>query len=276
MPFYANVNRAIGRWSFSEIDPLRSQNSWPIGDLWSPLQATGCYLWLDFSDNSRATIQSPHYVSLQDKSGNNRTATTIAGLRPIYEYNPVTELNHGRFAGYLIEGSLGSLPLTQEDVYVVLRMENSSGQNARVYTHSDAGLDYNGTGHYIPILRNSTADSLGSYANNANVANVPVSNGEVLIFNARHSGSSITNIKNGQISATAAHALNRTFTRYRLGCHFDNNSATFQGWIGEVIAYSRLLTEPEQNNVLGYLAWKWNLTSLLANNHPYKLVWPRV
>ena len=66
-----------------------------------------------------------------------------------------------------------------------------------------------------------------------------------------------------------------------IGCHFDamnNNtiaSLTFSKYyMAEYIMYNRYLTLSEQQQVEGYLAWKWGLQSSLPNNHPYKLFPP--
>lgn len=44
----------------------------------------------------------------------------------------------------------------------------------------------------------------------------------------------------------------------------------WDGWICEAIGYSNQITTAQQQQVEGYLAWKWGLTSLLPATNPYK------
>jgi hypothetical protein len=53
-----------------------------------------------------------------------------------------------------------------------------------------------------------------------------------------------------------------------------NITNTLNGVIYEIIAYDRGLTTPERQQVEGYLAWKWNLSSSLSTNHPFYKVSP--
>lgn len=43
---------------------------------------------------------------------------------------------------------------------------------------------------------------------------------------------------------------------------------------GEIIYYLRRVSNAERQQIEGYLAWKWGLQELLANNHPYKSAAP--
>jgi hypothetical protein len=58
-------------------------------------------------------------------------------------------------------------------------------------------------------------------------------------------------------------------TRFRLG----QTNFQFGGAIGEFISFSNYYNtsnDPRTQQLEGYLAWKWGMTSELSNNHPYK------
>lgn len=50
-----------------------------------------------------------------------------------------------------------------------------------------------------------------------------------------------------------------------------NNTAPFQGIVGEIIYYTGTLTGAQIQTVEGYLAWKWGTAAALPPSHPFKL-----
>jgi hypothetical protein len=46
-------------------------------------------------------------------------------------------------------------------------------------------------------------------------------------------------------------------------------NAYFNGSLGEMLVYSRVLSTPEAQDVEGYEAWKWGTQSLLPSTHPF-------
>ena len=59
------------------------------------------------------------------------------------------------------------------------------------------------------------------------------------------------------------------FSFYRIGSYRDNK-AGFGGKIREIIIFNGYLTEADRQNIEGYLAHKWSLTTNLPADHPYK------
>lgn len=55
---------------------------------------------------------------------------------------------------------------------------------------------------------------------------------------------------------------------------FGLSNSTMTGTTHEVLIYNRVLEPAMRKRIEGYLAWKWNLTSVLPSNHPYKYVRP--
>jgi len=51
-------------------------------------------------------------------------------------------------------------------------------------------------------------------------------------------------------------------------------ASPWDGVVCEIVSYSSTLTTTDRQKMEGYLAWKWNLVSLLPSNHPYKTTRP--
>jgi hypothetical protein len=71
---------------------------------------------------------------------------------------------------------------------------------------------------------------------------------------------------------TASHNASSPFT---IGALIENNTAYYfmTGYIHEIVFYRSTLTLAQQQQVEGYLAWKWGLQGNLPSNHPWKR-WP--
>jgi hypothetical protein len=63
---------------------------------------------------------------------------------------------------------------------------------------------------------------------------------------------------------------NFSITTYCIGTAINPSNAWYKGRIGEIILYSTALTNPQRQQVEGYLAWKWGLQAKLPGTHAYK------
>lgn len=68
-------------------------------------------------------------------------------------------------------------------------------------------------------------------------------------------------------SSAASYTLNEP---YNLG----NVSRTVTFTLGDMIVYNTALGQAERQQVEGFLAWKWGITSLMPTNHPYRYTMP--
>lgn len=80
---------------------------------------------------------------------------------------------------------------------------------------------------------------------------------------------------NGQALTTYIHTINTPIlanVREKIGTDYSND----RGFYGEVVEFLIMpqLTPLESAKVEGYLTWKYNLSSILPNTHPYKNIKP--
>jgi hypothetical protein len=72
----------------------------------------------------------------------------------------------------------------------------------------------------------------------------------------------------------SAPAYNLPSTLQYIGASYDG-SQIFKGKYYEVMTFAGALVPYERQVIEGYLAWKWNFTSNLPNNHPFKTAAPK-
>jgi hypothetical protein len=77
---------------------------------------------------------------------------------------------------------------------------------------------------------------------------------------------------NGLSNATSVSYSALTNSSFRLGRW--STGPIFEGYMTEILAFSRALTVAEYQRVEGYLAWKWNYVSDLPAGHPFKAAPP--
>ena len=241
---------------------------------------TDSALWLDADDSSTITTVSGAVSEWRDKSSNNRHATqTTASNRPLLVGNGLNGTDVIRFDGSDWMDCLTSLTLTSQHLFTIFKYNSNSGGFARVFTYSDNGLDFNNTGHYIPILRNSGGNSLFSFFSGGFNSGLSMTNEEIVLWENLHTGSNVSNYKNGRSisSAVSNNNLNKTFTRYRIAGALDGaTNNNLNGDISQIILFPRVLTQTEREEMEGYMAWNSGVQGNLPSNHPYKNSYPGV
>lgn len=242
-----------------------------------PRMIANCALWLDGSDISTlgntstaagGTSNNGPVKFWGDKSGNGRNAIN-AGADSVCPTRTDASQNGRTILGFDGGDSLTgdwALTLTAETVFAVFKYATTASNFGRVFTQIMALQidDFVGTNHYIPMLRNGTGNSFGSYAGSAMRGTVNINTATWYVGQSRHSGSAINNRIGLNAYATASSlTLNTTFTSYRVGHGILNNTATAAHWadaIAEVVVYSRSLSDDEADRVVRYLARKWAIT----------------
>jgi len=243
--------------------------------LWSPAEISTA-LWLDAADSSTVIAASGNVSQWNDKSGNGRNfLQSTSAAQPAYT---PSSLNSRAVLGFDGADSLTSnfpLALTSESIFVVTKFASSSSAFGRFFTQSDAGNDYDTTGHYIPLIRNNSTATLASFAGGIMRSQVSLAYDTWGIAGSVHTGSLITNYINATAGTDSAHTLNKTFTRFALGILLGAGTDGFlNGSIAEVIVLSSAATSITRQKIEGYLAHKWGLTANLPSDHPYKTVGP--
>jgi hypothetical protein len=173
-----------------------------------------------------------------DRSGNGNNATSSGGARPLY----VTTIQGGqpvvRFDS-TDDGLIGNFNYSVTSQTVVMTIKMSSVTNfQRLYTQSDASFDYATANNYIPLLRQS-GGNIAAYNNGTFYAGISTDS-NWHIWSASHSGTTITNRRDGANPATGTATLSKTFTRYGMGFSLGDTpgAEAIGGDVGSLIVWT--------------------------------------
>lgn len=242
------------------------------GRLWTP-NAIQPLLWLDASDLS--TISSPAGISeWRDKSGNAWHASQATQAnRPTHEafdsgaYLPPNAINTGRPA-VAFDGINNFLELpsgflhgaTTLSVAMLLR-GGYFGNNTGIFGPSNAaaiGLEFiYFNGSYVRI---NAGQIFG--------AGLYPTTGAYSITTMQASSSQTSGENNGTSVLTNAFMSPVTFNGvYAIGRYAGGNYAPMR--VCEFLVSRGSWSSPQRLTLQGYLAWKWNMVSLLPGSHPF-------
>ena len=239
---------------------------------WSPLTPGGCVLWLDGSDSSTFTLSSTSITQWRDKSGNgNHMANN--GTGPIYN-------------GSLIN-SLGGIDCTNGGSLISSGFQNSANLSFAMVAVVKSGLGFwgsffthGGRDFDFAVERNSVVGSTIHFqtANDNSQCGIAYTvDAPVLYYGTMTSGTSrffqsFSGGTNTTTTGTNSSTISLGSQLARVG-KSDNNEVC-NSFIGEIIYYTAVLGATQQQQVEGYLAWKWGLRASLPSSHPYKLFPP--
>ncbi len=261
----------------SVIAPLLNpSSSLPVvieQDFFIPTQISNCILWLDPSDSSTLTLSGTTVLSIQDKSsvassfdqGTSKPISTRSinnlptlnfpvansangiGTTNKTQYNNITQcslfvINRPTFV---------SLAPGYNPGFFGLRSTTVTSVSWHVGSNYSGFIRWNGTSQQFPSLT--------------------IAQNEINLFEYIQGPTSFQTWKNGSgggvITSTQP---SQTGLPMSIGNSAIGNGEGFQGQIGEVIFYSRVLTTEEREQVEGYLAWRWGLQANLPSSHPYR------
>ena len=242
-----------------------------------PRSLSGCILWLDaadmstlFSDAGGTTPATTTVNCWKDKSQTASLFTSSAGptLTISNTINSRPYLNFNGSTHYLLNTSLsisqpytvfatGYLLTNTASFYRLLSGISSIASNSNLVLGSQNGNFAIFTGN-------------GSSFNDTN-AITPLTSVYTLwsIYSATVTGATVNSFLNGlALNSKTGSYIASTLTGLNIG---GGNSATgfggqpFQGYIGEILIYNYVLSASQRQQVEGYLAWKWGMTSTSLN-----------
>jgi hypothetical protein len=252
---------------FSYAVRRATQNSW------TPLNITGCSLWLDASDPATLTFSGLNVTQWRDKSGLSNNASNSGNIQNTGQIGKLAAMVYTGAANTYFTGPVTNSGTTLS-VFSVFVMNSSSYSAARIVSLAKpATFDFNNTLYTAPILRRTA--QLGAFRNLSDLSVIATTFGTPYVFSSVYTGSSNTVYANGTTGTTVASSGNFGYTNYEIGGSFgEENVAVLNGLIGEVLHYTTFLSDSQRQQVEGYLAWKWGLQGTLPPNHPYKLFPP--
>ena len=232
--------------------PLQNWVPWRYPSAFVPTSIGNCQLWLDASDTTTITIATG-VSQWNDKSGNNRNVSQpTTANQPSYANNTITfngstyltnlvsaGISAGNFTGYLVYKPTGA---GGRALFVV-----DNNTNWIMIDTGQVAENSNGGGAYIATTISTTVPTI-----------VAVTSATTYSLD----GNAFSSISNGYSQVQSPTSIN-------VGSGV-SGGVPFSGSVYEVIVYSFVLSQPQQYQIQGYLAWKWGLQANLPANHPYK------
>ena len=264
----------------------------------SPLQISGCQLWLDGADPNNTGTPPANGTTIStwtDKSGNSRNFS--GGVSPSYVRNGLNNNGIVRFSSgnYLLSGAvpLFSSSSSGGSFFFIFQTTNNEGQKFLLtyqnqvsgtycQTESEIGIDTGnttGSGNfgihrgcsYASITPANTIANSTFYMMGLILLTTGNSPDNVTIFQNGNT-LSVSNDNIGYYSAGSYPSANNSRSlvlgaRSLVGASSPDGFIT--GDIAEVLWFSGPLSTTQRQQIEGYLAWKWGLQSRLPSSHPY-------
>uniref|UniRef100_A0A6C0JN90 Phage tail collar domain-containing protein n=1 Tax=viral metagenome TaxID=1070528 RepID=A0A6C0JN90_9ZZZZ len=250
----------------------------------TPSSIANCVLWFDANDSSTISMSSSKVSEWRDKSGNNyKVIQPNSGNQPTYTTNllngkPGIVLSNTSWLyqlGSNISAFSGSSDTT---VFIVARNDSSLPANGWSIVNTMWFTQANGTGTYRYHFSFASSLTPGvtsiqsyyPYTSNQDTTNV-VGYGENAIIGFSWSSTSNVIYVNGNTTTfsgqTVLSADNST-TVFNFG---DSRQSSYIKDIAiyEFIGFNSKLTTVQQQQIEGYLAFKWGLQSNLPKTHPF-------
>jgi hypothetical protein len=270
---YTFAVQAVNNVGYSYITPS-TQVTIPVGTLppFVPSQISNMGLWLDASISSNFTFTSNSTISTwNDKSATGLNYQNFAANAPVWTFDsaygkPSVYLN-GSNSGLIPASSASPFaPTTAWTVFALHRMTTSSGVQSiwRMYNdlprddwvrwQSGVSVNVGGTG-FGGGLTYSQFSGITCLVSDTTTAS--------FYINGTSSG---TNNRNANAQTATAN--------FTVGCTGSTGSKaspaeSLNGYFYEFVVYKQALTNNQRQVVEGYLAWKWNINTLLPVAHPF-------
>lgn len=237
----------------------------------SPSSFSGCVLWLDGSSlglSNGATVST--WSSLGSVS---YTTSSTSGRFPTY----ATNVQNGRGCVQYATGQTSilsnfALPATQSIFLLYYPINTSAGS-----PFLEQGPDANGTdGFYFHaqnnnnyLIRNGGTNGATNFGTTAVTntwqiiegLNKDTNAGTTMGFYCNATLLASNGVQNGSATVTNTLFLNG---------RNNTNTLSYPAYVAELIIYNNALNTFGRQQIEGYLAWKWGVTSLLPSSHPYK------
>jgi hypothetical protein len=219
--------------------------------LWTPSQITTA-LWLDFSDASTLTLDSALIDQADDKSGNERHATSTSSARPTLAEEAINGLDVARFGGsqnmsagqpFTGTGSVWYVQKTTDTQYIILSYGANSttvGPTAQSGNTTAPQLNFGSPTYY----RDGNAQTWSTRGD---------------VYTALHDRVAVVGAVGGSMA---------TWSTPVLFCGYVNFQ--FTGDLGEIIAIDGSVDTETRQLIEGYLAWKWGVEDQLPSGHPHE------
>lgn len=251
--------------------PIAPSSS-PFSFYYNAAAIGGCQMWLDAADTSKFSLSGSNVTTWLDKSGNGNNAVT-GNASPTYNSTDNSVNFNGTNQNVIFTNPTA---LVVNKPFIYFMVEKRQVAVPTMMSGSTAG----GNQNLIFGWDGATANQVNIefYASGKTfISNVPAFTSAALepirLWTGIYTGSTRTiSLYGGALSSTNGFSTNLAswtnggMGRIYAGTEFNNYYALK---IFEVIFYDSL-TNSQQQQVEGYLAWKWGIQASLPSNHAYK------
>ena len=242
-----------------------------ISTLTSASLPPGPNLWLDTSIADNILLYP--VIQWYDKSGQNNHAVALSNLAYV-KYTSGQFLTGNSSTGRLQILNPSDPFLNTTFTFFIVELRGSGKSGNGVFGSSDNSVS--NTGFYACYFFNSNIE-FGFFGNRITYT-VPAYNANetyrIWTFAFKGNGSGIQLWLNGTSVASSAGTTQSTAVNAWSLFNSPHLTSFFDGNIREVLSYKTQLNTTDQQNVEGYLAWKWGLQANLPVGHPSKSAAP--
>lgn len=252
-----------------------------------PTMIPNCTLWLDATDTTASSmnLSGTSVLNWYDKSGNNNTATAGATKptlnssaingRPAITFASTGNVATSRFfTGSFATTFTGSYL----QAFIVATMSSTSGAFGRLFSLARPGVaDVANATTTFPFCRNNNTATVMIGRNDTFLTvSIPAYDTPFIGQSSQQFDIQYIGV-NGTLTPSLGGTPNSgafNISNFGVGTNADTADTLgfHTGFIGEIIYYTAQLTTAQIQQVEGYLAWKWGLTTTIPSNHPYVTV----
>jgi len=242
----------------------------------------GCSLWIDATNSFDSSITAGVVSSIYNKAtgssynggggGWTRTANALNG-------KPAFTRSSGSNQGLLVNGTLTSITLPIS-FFIVSSLDTSATTPVNVFTIASTTVQQkNNTtspqfSQLVVVDSSSNSTIISQTSKSEDTTATPtlwsgtIQTNTITTSKYTNPGGTqftdiVTTTPTTNLPATAS-------TNIYIGSNSGGNSNSFIGSISEILVYNRTLSDNEIIQIEGYLAHKWNLTSVLPSQHFYE------
>jgi len=237
--------------------PLKATSS----SYFFPTAISGCQLWMDATDSTTITRSGANITQWNDKAN---LYTGTATNNPQYNSSPINGLPTIHFDGassrYVLL-TANNFNYSFMTYFMVIRWVSGSG--------GFMGTDT--PGNYGRALAVSSPNVQLLVYSQFYTTTVQLTANQPCILSAYFNGTTdLTVILNGvkTLFSVAQGAGNTNTNGFNIGVFNPSNGGNHSFDMGEGIVYNSILSDAQRQQIEGYLAWKWGLTSSLQQPHP--------
>jgi hypothetical protein len=248
----------------------------PSTPLFAPVSVPGLALWLDAADTTTLTLSGSSVTAWADKSGNGRNAVGTTS-NPTYNATGFNSRPTVTFSNNILTSSGWSLaPNRQFAWFIVVHVTSTANVWHRILVSATGGYPngYLGT-------HSSTYNFLGIAGSTTVTA--PIATGTTnpqlvtYLFGTSELSANTTavSVNGGTFSTLAGNTGGIGTNGLSIGSEAGGSASEgFLGHLSEVICYNSTVTQPQRQQIEGYLAAKWGLQARLPATHPFAKVRP--